>query len=190
MPSRRLLVCCVFAVLASAQVLAQTFAPAVPYLSGGNGPNAVTMADVNGDGKPDLIVANWCTDSGCTASSVGVLLGNGDGTFQTAVPYGSGGLYADSVAVADLRVDGKLDIVVGNCGYPKITTCDLASNGNVAVLLGNGDGTFQTAVPYSLTTNIGAASVTIADLGNGTLDLIVAVGSTGNSTVDVLIGNG
>ena len=190
MPSRRLLVCCVFAVLASVQVLAQTFAPAVPYLSGGNGPNAVAMADVNGDGKPDLIVANWCTDSGCTASSVGVLLGNGDGTFQTAVPYGSGGLYADSVAVADLG-NGKLDIVVGNCGFPKITTCDMASQGNVAVLLGNGDGTFQTAKTYSLGTNIGAASLALADLtGNGKLDLIVAIGSTTGSSVGVLLGNG
>jgi hypothetical protein len=190
MPSRRLLVCCVFAVLASAQVLAQTFAPAVPYGSGGNGPNAVAMADVNGDGIPDLIVANWCTNSGCTASSVGVLLGNGDGTFKTAVAYPSGGLYADSVAVGDFNGDGKPDIVVGNCGYPKITTCDLASNGNVAVLLNTGNGTFASAVPYSLGTNIGAASVAVADLGNGTLDLIVAAGSATGSTVDVLVGNG
>jgi Bacterial Ig-like domain (group 3)/FG-GAP-like repeat len=190
MPSRRLLVCCVFAVLASMQALAQTFVSAVPYPSGAYGPNAVAMADVNGDGKPDLVVANWCTDVNCTASSVGVLMGNGDGTFQTAVAYPSGGLYADSVAVADLRGNGKLDIVVGNCGFPKITTCDLATQGNVAVLLGNGDGTFQAAVPYSLGTNIGATSVAVADLGNGTLDLIVAAGSATGSKVDVLLGNG
>ncbi|MGC1435775.1 MAG: VCBS repeat-containing protein, partial [Terriglobales bacterium] len=193
MRSRRLLFSsvCVFAVLVSVQLLAQSFAPAVPYGSGGNGPNAVAVADVNGDGIPDLVVANWCTDSTCVASSVGVLLGKGDGTFQPAVPYGSGGLYADSVAVADLRGTGKLDIVVGNCGFPKISTCDLASQGNIGVLLNNGDGTFPaTATSYSLGPNIGAASVAIADLGNGTLDLIVAAGSATSSTVDVLVGNG
>src|SRR5215813_13028925 len=74
---------CLLAILASVPALAQTFATAVPYGSGGNGPNAVAMADLNGDGVQDLVVANWCTDANCTASSVGVLLGNGDGTFQT-----------------------------------------------------------------------------------------------------------
>ncbi len=134
-----------FAVLVSAQVLAQSFAPAVPYGSGGNGPNAVAVADVNGDGIPDMVVANWCTDSTCVASSVGVLLGKGDGTFQTAVAYGSGGLYADSVAVADVNGDGKPDIVVGNCGFPKVINW-LLHTAIVGVLLGNGDGTFQPVV--------------------------------------------
>jgi FG-GAP-like repeat len=167
-----------------------SFATAVPYPSGGFGPNAVAMADVNGDGKPDLIVANWCTDGTCVASSVAVLLGKGDGTFQAAVTYGSGGLYADSVAIADFNGDGKPDIVVGNCGFPKKTACDASSSGNVAVLLNAGNGTFSHAVSYSLGTNVGATSVAVADLGNGTLDLIVAAGSAGNSTVDVLLGNG
>ena len=49
-------------------------------------------------------------------SIVGVLLGNGDGTFQTAVNYGSGGYATMSVTVADLNGDGKPDLVVGNCG--------------------------------------------------------------------------
>ena len=133
---------CVFAVLVSVQVLAQSFAPAVPYGSGGNGPNGVAVADLRGSGRLDMVVANWCTDVHCTASSVGVLLGNGDGTFQTAVAYASGGHYADSVAVADVNGDGKPDILVGNCGHPKITNC---LNGSVGVLLGNGDGTFQAA---------------------------------------------
>jgi hypothetical protein len=188
MPSRRLLVCCVFAVLASMQALAQNFAPAVPYPSGGFGPNAVAAADLTGSGQPnDLVVANWCTDATCTASSVGVLLGNGDGTFKTAVAYGSGGLYADSVAVADLRGNGKLDIVVGNCGYPKITQC---VGGNVGVLLGNGDGTFTLLGHFGLSGS-GAASVAVADVnGDGKPDLVVATGATGAGFVDVLLGNG
>ena len=68
------------------------FAPAVNYGSGGYGADSVAVADVNGDGKPDIVVANACVDSSCaTTALVGVLLGNGDGTFQTAVTYGTGG---------------------------------------------------------------------------------------------------
>src|ERR1035438_4726745 len=75
------------------------FAPAVTYGSGGVRAWSVAVADVNGDGKPDLLGANGCAISGCANSSVGVLLGNGDGTFQTVVTYGSGGYGATSVAV-------------------------------------------------------------------------------------------
>ena len=64
------------------------FANAVAYDSGGYTATSVAVADVNGDGKPDLLVANYCAVSGnCSDSNgtVGVLLGNGDGTFQTAI---------------------------------------------------------------------------------------------------------
>jgi hypothetical protein len=76
---------------------------------------------------------------------VGVLLGNGDGTFQTAATYGSGGYYAFSVAAADVNGDGKPDLMVANyCG----TDNNCSTEGSAAVLLGNGDGTFQKAVTY------------------------------------------
>ncbi len=169
------------------------FAAAESFNSGGNGPNSVAIADVNGDNIPDLVVANWCTDSTCTASSVAVLLGKGDGTFQTAVTYGSGGLVADSVAVADLNGDGKPDIVVANCGANSNSNCSSTSNsGNVAVLLNNGNGTFATAVPYLLGA-FGATSVAVADVnGDNIPDLIVATGSMAGGFVGVLtgIGNG
>jgi hypothetical protein len=189
MRSRALLfgLVCALSLVVSVQVFAQSFATAVAYGSGGNGPNAVAVADVNGDSVPDLVVANWCTDGTCVASSVAVLLGNGDGTYKPAVTYDSGGLYADAVAIAD--VDGKNgpDIIIGNCGFPKVTQC---ANGSVAVLLNNGDGTFSTALRRTLS-GAGAASVAIADVdGDGKLDVLVATGSASGGFVDVLLGNG
>ena len=144
------------------------FLPVVSYGAGAFDGLSVAVADVNDDGKPDLVLAE------CDYDSVSVLLGNGDGTFQTAVLYGSGGPYPSSVAVADVNGDGKPDIVVANY-----------SNGTVGVLLGNGDGTFQTAVTYG---DPAAYSVAVADVnGDGKLDLLTA-NEDGN--VGVLLGNG
>jgi hypothetical protein len=76
------------------------------------------VSDVNGDGKPDLIVANQCASSGnCNGGAVGVLSGKGDGTFQTAVTYSSGNNLALSAVVADVNQDGKADIVAALWGY-------------------------------------------------------------------------
>jgi hypothetical protein len=169
----------VFAASGSGSV---SFLPAVPYDSGSPGAASVVVADVNGDGKPDLIVANnWnCPEANCaTNGTVGILLGNGDGTFRPAVTYSSGGGFAVSVAVADLNGDGKPDLVVAN-----------ANGTNVGVLLGNGDGTFQPAVTYGLSGSEGATpeTIVIADLnGDGKPDLVVALYG---SQVDVLLGYG
>ena len=152
------------------------------YDTNGISAESVAIADVNGDGKPDIVVANY-RDLACGWGGVGVLLGNGDGTFQTAVDYCSGGSAAYSVAVADVNGDGKPDIVVAN-----------ANDVNVGVLLGNGDGTFQAAVTYS-TTDSNPISVAVADVnGDGKLDIVVADGC-GNAdctvgAVGVLLGNG
>jgi hypothetical protein len=104
-----------FALLAPLSALAQLgFAPVVTYGPGGQEPSSVAVADVNGDGKPDLVVANSCADSSCAHGVVSVLLGKGDGTFQPAVAlgYSSSGYSVTSVAVADVNVDGKPDLVV------------------------------------------------------------------------------
>ena len=168
-----------------------TFQPAHVYLSGGYSANSIVAADVNGDGKVDLVVGHRCGDSDCSGPTVvGVLLGNGDGTFQPAASYGSGGdgccssddSVMASVAVGDLNRDGKADIVVAN------------TSGFVGVLLGNGDGTFDTAQMH----NSGAApalSVALADLNrDGNLDLVVGHADFRfkyhYSTMGVLLGKG
>jgi hypothetical protein len=174
------------------QTPALNFASAVSYFSGGNGANSVAIADVNGDGVPDLVVTNWCAYTACTdPATIGVLLGKGDGTFPTLNTYPSGGLFADSVAIADVNGDGKPDLIVANCGSNSQTNCVSTSNsGNVAVLLGNGDGTFQAAATYTLGAS-GATAVAVADVNrDGKLDLIVATGSSTAGLVGVLIGNG
>jgi len=132
---------------------------------------SVAVADVSGDGKPDLVVANECmSSSNCTNGSVSVLLGNGDGTFQTGVTYNTGGFHADSVAVGDVNGDGKPDLVVTN----ECASNSCGTNGSVSVLLGNGDGTFQSAVSYNSGGSL-ANYVAMADVsGDGKLDLVVA----------------
>ena len=90
----------------------------------GRWPAAFAVADVNGGGKLDLVVAN--TYSG----TVGILMGNGDGTFG-GVQECEAGLYPRAVAAGDLDADGAPDLAVANSG-----------GGDVSVSLGNGDGTF------------------------------------------------
>ncbi|MGA7557889.1 MAG: FG-GAP-like repeat-containing protein [Terriglobales bacterium] len=161
------------------------FKKAVSYDSGGSYANWVVVGDLNGDGHPDLVVANL-VGSGCNYDcdgSLGVLLGNGDGTFQSAVAYDSGGPNTAAVAIGDVNGDGYSDLVVANEGTNN-------NNGSVSVLLGNGDGTFQSPVNYNA--GDGPASIRLADLrGIGVLDAIV-VDIDYNSPVElsVLLGNG
>jgi hypothetical protein len=160
-----------------------TFYPVKRYDSGGFGLSGAVLADVNRDGKLDVVVAN-CGGQTCAAATVGVLLGNGNGTFQAVKTYGTGGWgsFAYPVAVADVNNDGKRDILVGNeCGQQNGVCVDDAT---IGVLLGNGDGTFQTSVTYGVGSYL--ASFAVADLnGDGNLDVAVS----GNGT-NLLRGNG
>jgi len=182
---------CLMAHQAGASTL--NFATPVRYSPGGNGPNGAVIADLNGDGKLDVVVADWCINSSCPSGSVGVLLGNGDGTFQTPLSYSSGGLFATDVAVGDLNGDGKPDIVVVNCGNNLNNHC-IGSGGNAGVLFGNGDGTFQPVVTLPLGGGgggFGAIAVAVADINlDGKLDIVVAGDCSSGGCGGVLVGNG
>lgn len=169
-----------------------TFSCCESYSSGGfeilfSG-NWVAIADVNGDGKPDIVVANQCQNAyDCSSpSSVGVLFGNGDGTFQPAVTYDSGGYGASSLVVTDVNGDGDPDIVVGNCG-PQ----GGCGTGSIGILLGNGDGTFQSVTTYGVGGSV-VGSVAAADVnGDGRVDLMVPTTCQSYpACVSVLLGNG
>jgi len=168
-----------------------TFQSAQSYSSGGLTALSVVAGYINQDRKIDLVVANQCQSSGNCNGSVGVLLGNGNGTFQAAQIYASGGYSAVSVAAGDFNDDGNTDLVVAN----QCQSSGKCSNGSVGVLLGNGDGTFQTAQNYASGGN-NTASVAVGDLnGDGRTDLVLAnqcqiLGNCGVGSVSVLIGNG
>jgi hypothetical protein len=137
---------------------------------------SIATADLNADGKPDLVVSNE-ENPAIMANHSGVflvLLGNGDGTF-TNVPAPDSGFQssATSIAVADFNGDGKPDLAMASEFYDAIT-----------IQLGNGDGTF-TATPASTVSSKGQTLVT-ADLnGDGLPDL--AAGSNQPDSAFILL---
>src|SRR5262249_29827845 len=145
---------------------------AAHWFPAGNGLQSVVVADLNGDGKQDIVTANFAWNrighagSVLIESDVRVLLGKGDGTFQAVHVYDTGG-YPLAVVAADVNGDGILDLVVANGG-------GIFSHGNtVGVLLGKGDGTFQAAQTYTVGSDPFALAVGDFN-GDGHPDLAVA----------------
>jgi hypothetical protein len=134
-------------------------------------PSSVAVADFNGDKNLDIVVANG------GGTSVNALLGNGDGSFQSAARYLTNG-FPIGVAVTDFNGDGKLDLAVA----------DLDFSSGISVLLGNGDGTFQPSTYYP--DGKTARFVAVGDFnGDHKPDLVVADDSL-SSLVIVLLNTG
>jgi hypothetical protein len=155
-----------------------TFNPATDITAGVQ-PTQVVLQDINGDGKPDLIVLNAGLPPGFSAApnagGVSVMLGNGDGTFQKAVNYAAG-TNPTALAVGDLNGDGKPDLAVA--------TTQSSGASVVAVLLGKGDGTFQSPT-YS--PGQSATDIAISDLNqDGKPDIVIC----GTPQPSYLLGNG
>lgn len=134
--------------------------------SSGLNPSGIAVADYNGDGKDDMAVVN-----NAVAGTVGIMLSNGDGTFQPKVDYAAGASSLDAKA-GDFNGDGKLDLaIVGAQG--------------VNILVGNGDGTFSAPTLYAA--GFGSHAIVLGDFNNdGKLD----VATMNSGTASVLLGNG
>jgi len=148
-------------------------------------PVSIAVGDFNGDGVPDMAVANQ------GSGTVTILLGNGNGTFTQAAnsPVSVGaipsslGYASTSVTVGDFNGDGIPDLAVAT-----VSTAGLTGNGTVTILLGNGNGTFTQAPNSPITVGVDPVSVAVGDfLGNGNADLAVA---NFGGTVTILLGNG
>jgi hypothetical protein len=139
------------------------FGPTVNYPSYDQATD-VAVGDFNRDGKPDLVVTNQST------GNVSVFLNQGGGTFGSAVNY-AGGTENYSIALADFNGDGKLDIAMAD------------AVGEVNLLLGNGNGTFQAASVYE---PFFPTQLVAGDFNNdGAVDLAIA----NDSNLVILLNN-
>jgi hypothetical protein len=151
-----------------------------PTFAAGTAPASVAVGDFIGNGVDDLAVADYGDLFG-NGQGVSILLGNGDGTFQSPLAL-KAGTRPDAVVVGDFNGDGKLDLAVADFGD---FCCD---NGDVTVFLGNGDGTFKLAGTFSAGAHPYAMAAGDFDT-DGNLDLAV-VDHTNPFACTVLLGNG
>ncbi len=141
----------------------------------GVAPQSLVLGDFNGDGILDLAVADRGADG--SGAGVSILMGNGDGTFQSPMFYPTG-LDPSSIVAGRFTAGDVLDLAVANQG-----------GDSVSILLGSGAGGFITQPPIDLGDDAGGPKfLTVGNFGNGEVDLAVANDATDN--VSVLMGDG
>ncbi len=155
-------------------------AQTVSFLTGsdfavGESPVGIVFGDFNGDGKLDAATVN------AVSGDISMLLGNGDGTFQSASVLPDYGTGPAAIGVGDFNGDGKLDLVVSN-----------QFSSTVSVLLGDGTGTFSVQLPTRLVDASSPEALAVGDFnGDGKLDVAVTVTlQDGSSAVALLLGKG
>jgi hypothetical protein len=159
-----------------------TFRPRVNFTAGGQSQD-LAAGDFNGDGRMDLAVS-LINDQ----FSLGLLTGNGDGTFNAPLTFDNTGALDDSPAIAatDLDNDGRLDVVLAHMLSCFVSPCVAART--ITVMLGFGDGTFQT--PFEIDVGTGMSEIAVGDFNSdGIKDLGIA-GDQAQVYVLLGIGNG
>lgn len=155
----------------------EKFGPPTNFPAGASA-RSVTVGDLNGDGKPDLIVN--LDDFGQPTGRLSILMNDGTGKFGAPSIINVTSSLGRPV-LADVNNDGKVDIVIGaSVGI---------SSGRVAVLLGNGAGGFTNAAnsPF-ITTSDNAPAVVVGDFNeDGKRDLTLPGAQSG---LDILFGDG
>ncbi|HEX3109997.1 MAG TPA: FG-GAP-like repeat-containing protein, partial [Thermoanaerobaculia bacterium] len=138
------------------------------------GPLGSLVADVNGDGRPDIV-----TTSGYIPSQVSISLGRGDGSFSPPLASDAGDNPLGA-AVADFNRDGRVDLAIATGSWP----------GSVSVLLGRGDGTFEPPRHLADHDRPDDGVIRTGDFdGDGNADIVVGHGA-GVSGISVFFGNG